>query len=172
MRNVMALATALLSLAACTSLESVEVPAALRTAPEEKLAYWVPARGMQIYECRQRASSAGFEWAFVAPDAELLDAFGSLIGQHGAGPYWQSNDGSRVVGAVKARADAPAKGAIPWLLLTTKSSGPAGRFSLVTSIQRVNTVGGVAPTTGCSSESLGKTIHVPYSADYVFYTTH
>ena len=172
MRNVMSLAAALLTLAACTSLESVEVPAALRTAPNEKLAYWVPARGMQIYECRQRASGAGFEWAFIAPDAELLDAFGNFIGHHGAGPYWQSNDGSRVVGAVKARADAPTKSAIPWLLLTTKSNGSPGRFSQVTSIQRVNTVGGIAPATGCSEESLAMTAHVPYSADYVFYTTH
>ena len=172
MRNVMALMTALLTSAGCTSLESVEVPAALRTHPDEKVAYWVPARGMQIYECRQRASGGGFEWVFVAPDAELLDAFGTLIGRHGAGPYWQSNDGSRVVGAVRAGADAPVKGAIPWLLLATKSNGSAGHFSQVTSIQRVNTVGGIAPATGCAEESLGKTTHVPYSADYVFYTTH
>jgi len=171
-RNLVPAAAALLLVAACSSLETVEVPAALRTGPNDKVTYWVPARGMQIYECRQRASGAGFEWAFVAPDAELLDAFGSLIGRHGAGPYWESNDGSRVVGTVKARADAPVKNAIPWLLLTTKSSGSAGRFNQVTSIQRLNTVGGVAPTTGCGEESLGRTIHVPYSADYVFYTTH
>ncbi|HTN47806.1 MAG TPA: DUF3455 domain-containing protein [Burkholderiaceae bacterium] len=169
MRDLMATAAAAVTLAACTNLATVEVPAGLRTAPDEKPTYWLAARGVQIYECRQQATN-GFGWAFVAPEAELLDASDTVIGRHGAGPYWQSSDGSRVVGAVKARADAPVHGAIPWLLLTTKSSGPTGRFSEVTSIQRVNTAGGVAPTAGCSEGSRGKTIRVPYTADYVLYT--
>ena len=41
----------------------------------------------------------------------------------------------------------PSASAIPWLLLTAKSNGPEGSFSNVTSIQRVNTVGGIAPAT-------------------------
>ncbi|MCK7501756.1 MAG: DUF3455 domain-containing protein [Comamonadaceae bacterium] len=48
-------------------------------------------------------------------------------------------DGSRVVGTVKARADAPAAGAIPWLLLRHGPPAPTAPFSSVTSIQRVNT---------------------------------
>ena len=72
------------------------------------------------------------------------------IGRHYAGPHWEALDGSKIAGTVKERADAPLADAIPWLLLTAKSVGPEGSFSKVTSIQRVNTVGGVAPTTGCS----------------------
>ena len=35
----------------------------------------VPAKGVQIYECRaKKDASAGFEWVFVAPEAELFDA--------------------------------------------------------------------------------------------------
>ncbi len=79
-------------------------------------------------------------------------------------------DGSRIVGTVKARADAPAGGAIPWLLLTTKSSGPVGAFSDVTSIQRVNTVGGIAPTAPCTAQLIGTPARVSYTADYRFFT--
>ena len=34
----------------------------------------------------------------AAPDASLLDAKGQVIGKHFAGPSWQANDGSIVVG--------------------------------------------------------------------------
>jgi hypothetical protein len=38
-------------------------------------------------------------------------------------------------------------------------------------IQRLNTVGGLAPSTGCDSPSnLGNLAFVPYQADYFFYT--
>ncbi len=158
---------------ACASPSTVQVPETLKPAANEVPAMIVAARGVQIYECRARKDGTGVEWAFVAPDADLFDAHGMPIGRHGAGPYWQARDGSRVVGSVKARADAPNPGAnpgaIPWLLLTTKSTTAEGAFSATTSIQRVNTVGGVAPATGCSADSAGKSARVPYTADYVFY---
>jgi hypothetical protein len=79
-------------------------------------------------------------------------------------------DCSLIVGTLKQRTDAPVAGAVPWLLLATKSNGPEGRFSKVTSIQRVNTVGGVAPAADCSRESAGTTARVQYTADYYFFT--
>ncbi len=85
---------------------------------------------------------------------------------------WQSADGSRVVGTVKARADAPAPGSIPWLLLATKSSGPVGVFSNVASIQRVNTAGGIAPATPCTAQLTGTAARVPYTADYRLFIAH
>jgi hypothetical protein len=131
----------------------------------------VPAKGVQIYECRTKAGANGvYEWAFVAPDAELFDARGKPIGRHGAGPYWEAADGSRIVGSVKARADAPAAGAIPWLLIEAKSAGPAGSFSRVTRIQRVNTMGGTAPSKPCTGDTVGKQDSVQYTADYRFFT--
>jgi Protein of unknown function (DUF3455) len=71
---------------------------------------------------------------------------------------------------VKQRADAPVANAIPWLLLTASSVGAAGSFSTVTSIQRVNTVGGVAPKSGCSETTAGARARVDYTADYYFFT--
>jgi hypothetical protein len=163
-----------LLLAACASTAAVAVPEALKPGADETLAMIVSARGVQIYECRARKDvGTGYEWAFVAPEAKLFDANGSAIGRHGAGPYWQATDGSRIVGTLKARVDAPnlgaTAGAIPWLLLSAKSNGSSGAFSAVTSVQRINTVGGVAPVTPCSSGSTGQMARVEYSADYYFF---
>jgi hypothetical protein len=152
----------------------VAVPEALKPAAGETLAMVVPAKGVQIYECRPGKSWAGgywaggYEWAFVAPEAELFDAKGHTIGRHYAGPHWESVDGSRIVGSVQQRADAPAAGSIPWLLLGTKSVGGEGAFSKVTSIQRVSTAGGAAPAAAC--DQAGSRVAVPYTADYYFFT--
>jgi hypothetical protein len=153
-------------LAGCAT--PVHVPAALEPPANETLAMVVPASGVQIYECRAKKDSAGYEWAFVAPEAQLSDRAGRTIGSHGAGPSWQARDGSRIVGTVKQRADAPQSAAIPWLLLSAKSDGPEGAFSKVTSIQRVNTVGGIATATGCAAATSGTRSRVAYTADYDF----
>lgn len=151
---------AIAALAGCAS--SVSVPDSLKPAAGESLALVVPAQGDQIYECRAS------KWAFVAPEAELFNRAGRKIGRHYAGPHWESLDGSRIVGAVKAHADAPRAGDIPWLLLSAKSVGAEGAFSKVTSIQRVTTMGGSAPIEPCSQD--GRRVRVPYTADYYFFT--
>ena len=155
-----------LAVAACATTPAIDVPRALDPPADQSLAMVVGAKGVQIYECRARQDGSGFEWVFVAPEAELLDRFGRRVGTHGAGPFWQADDGSRVVGTVKARADAPVAGAIPWLLLVTRSDGPAGSLSKVSSIQRVNTAGGVAPAGGCGPEARSTIARVAYTADY------
>jgi len=164
-----------LFVASCASLQAprsaVEVPAKLKPGANESLAMIVPAKGVQIYECRARKDqSGGYEWVFVAPEAGLFDARGNTIGRHYAGPHWESTDGSKVVGTVKERADAPAANAIPWLLLVAKPVGAEGSFSKITSIQRVNTAGGVAPEAGCSQAAVGTSVRVAYTADYNFFT--
>ena len=149
----------------------VTVPDTLKPGANESLAMMVPAKGVQIYECRARKDQAGeYEWAFVAPEADLFDALGNRTGRHYAGPHWEATDGSKILGTVKERADAPAADAIPWLLLAAKSVGPEGSFSKVTSIQRVNTVGGAAPKAGCSRAAAGAPARVNYTADYYFFS--
>ena len=165
----------LLFMVACGSMQTptsvVDVPAKLRPGAGESLALIVPAKGVQIYECRAKKEQAEqYEWAFVAPEADLFDVRGAKIGKHYAGPNWESIDGSKISGALKERADAPRSDAIPWLLLTSRSVGSAGSFSKITSIQRVNTVGGVAPKQGCSQSNVGTIGRVNYTADYYFYT--
>jgi len=164
-----------LLIAGCASLHApmsaVKVPDQLGPGASESLAMIVPAKGVQIYECRARKDQAGgYEWAFVAPEADLFDVRGDRIGRHYAGPHWESTDGSKVLGTVKERADAPVADAIPWLLLAVRSVGPAGSFSKVTSIQRLNTVGGAAPKAGCSRAAAGTLARINYTADYYFFT--
>jgi hypothetical protein len=74
-----------------------------------------------------------------------------------------------VVGEVKARDNGPDPNAIPWLLLSAKSTSGTGVFSHVKSIQRIHTVGGRAPTEACSQAQAGKVTRVDYKAAYNFY---
>ena len=148
------------------------VPQALAPRGRHTLLESIAARGVQVYECRADGGSpTGSRWVFVAPQADLYDAAGAQVGTHYGGPHWEAADGSRIVGAVEARAEAPQADAIPWLLLSAKSVGPDGRFAKVTTVQRVNTSGGVAPARSCATGALGATERVPYTADYLFYAS-
>ena len=64
--------------------------------------------------------------------------------------------------------------AVAWLLLDEVGvqEGPTGGDTLTktTFVQRLNTTGGLAPETGCSSlTDVGNQAFVPYTADYFFY---
>jgi hypothetical protein len=144
------------------------VPPELAPPADETIKASLSGVGVQIYICN--ATSKGFAWSLVAPQANLLDDCDKLVGTHFIGPTWQANDGSSVVGARVAAATVDTS-AIPWLLLKAASNGPtAGKFSDVTSVQRLNTVGGLAPTTACdANNNLGSIAQVPYTAQYVFY---
>lgn len=160
------------ALAACNTTPPVQVPVAIRAPAGQSLATVVRAQGVQIYECSKEKGQDA--WVFVAPEATLFDARGRQVGSHGltangAGPYWQAVDGSRTVGAVKGRAEAPGGGAIPWLLLSATAEGPQGTFSAAKSVQRVNTAGGLPPSEGCAPEAHGQRVRVPYTADYQFF---
>jgi len=134
----------------------------LRVPEPSKLAFHAFATGVQIYRW------SGSSWVFVAPSARLFaDAGGNVVvGIHYAGPTWESNSGSKVVGAVLKRCPG-APNAIPWLLLRAVSAEGPGVFNRVTHIQRVNTVGGNAPAG--AGTVVGETANVPYTAEYFFY---
>ena len=146
------------------------------------------AIGTQNYICLPAASGVAFK--LFTPQATLFDDKGKQITTHFFSPNpdqqgtiratWQdSEDTSTVWGEVKdgdASSDANfvAPGAIPWLLVTADGAqdGPTGdnTLSQATFIQRVNTAGGIAPSTGCaSSADIGKPAFVPYTADYFFF---
>jgi hypothetical protein len=120
-------------------------------------------RGVQIYDCVDGA------WKFREPTAAIFDALSDkVVAIHYVGPTWQSiRDGSKVVGAVKARRDAsnPQRD-VPWLLLQATSTAGPGLFADVQYIQRLNTEGGVAPAGECTT---GWSVSVPYKATYEFW---
>ena len=144
-------------------------PAGLEVAANETLALTLSARGVQIYECRAvPGEPAKFEWIFKAPEALLFDAQGRQIGRHYAGPTWELTDGNKVVGKLRAKADAPDHAGIPWLLLDAVQ-GSGAVMAKVRSIQRVGTVGGNAPTAGADAAHAGTEARVEYTATYKFY---
>jgi hypothetical protein len=146
------------------------VPAEIAAPSTQKLHLVAAATGTQIYRCDLKAGTTGtYEWTLQAPEAILRDPDGKYVGKHYAGPTWESEDGSKVVGAVDARRDAPVRSAIPWLRLKASSTSGAGTLSGVQTILRVSTAGGVAPAGGCNDIERGKIVRVDYTADYYFY---
>jgi hypothetical protein len=122
------------------------------------------AKGVQIYVCRVKGTAT--VWSFKAPEAELVDAQGRPFVKHYAGPTWEAPDGSKIVGTALASEPSPKTGAIPWLLLSTKSSA-SGVLAGVRFVQRINTSGGVGLTGVCPT--VGTEQRVDYTADYIFY---
>jgi len=145
------------------------------------------AVGAQNYVCTP--SGLGFAWSLFTPVATLFDARDQQLTTHFFSPNpieadtirpaWQhSRDTSTVWGrAVDQSADPAyvAPDSIPWLLIRVVGAqfGPTGGAALTraTQIHRVNTLGGIAPATGCvAATDVGKRAFVPYEADYFFYT--
>ena len=176
--------------AASAATDVPPVPANIEVPAGHSLFFQGYAIGTQNFICL--ATSTGLKWTFTGPQATLfLTQNGQVVQQlttHFLSvnpgknrlprPTWQhSLDTSSVWGRVLASsADAAfvAPGAIPWLLLEVVASqrGPAGGDILTRStfIHRLNTGGGVAPTTGCGqSTDVGAVALVPYTADYYFY---
>ena len=130
-----------------------------------KVAFHAYVEGVQIYRWN------GTSWSFVGPEALLYaDAEGnSIVGIHyggPGGPHWESTSGSTVVGTVVERGT-PDPNAIDWLKLKAVSHTGPGIFDGVTFIQRVNTVGGKAPTD--PGDFVGEEASVVYTAEYFFY---
>jgi len=146
-----------------------DVSEKLRPSPDEQLAFVLNAQGVQIYGCKPSPKDAyAYAWAFVAPEATLLEG-GAVVGRHYAGPTWEwSSDQSSVKAAARERQDG-GSGNIPWLLLGATPAPSDGKFANVTSVQRVATRGGVEPSAACDAFSVGKEQRVPYTADYYFY---
>ncbi len=166
--------------------QNIQVPA--RNAPFLN----AQGRGTQSYMCLPSAS--GFSWTFVGPQATLFLKLSSVgreneqqIATHFFSPnpdeggtpavtWLHSLDSSAVWGHAVAMSTDPAfvaAGAIPWLLVQAVGSerGHTGSNILgqATFIHRVNTTGGVAPTTPCGSSNIGARTFVHYTADYIFY---
>ena len=145
------------------------------------------ASGTQNYSCLP--SGRSFAWVLYGPQATLFDDEAKQLITHFLSPNpveggtaratWQHSQDTSSVWAVAAQSSTDpnyvAPGAIAWLLLRVvgAQSGPAAddaRLTATTYIQRVNTAGGLAPSTGCSTKSdVGRKALVPYTTDYIFY---
>jgi hypothetical protein len=132
-------------------------PPAVRVPPGNRLVARLDGQGVQVYRCDAGA------WAFLEPVAQLSDRTPAAI--HFRGPSWESiRDGSLVEAATVA--SSPVPGAIPELLLQATRTRGDGIFGRVTYVQRLDTTGGLAPTTACAD---GQTRGIPYTSEYLFY---
>lgn len=141
---------------------TAELPATIM-APGETVVVTLHAEGAQVYECK--ADAAGkLAWAFREPIATLtLD--GKTIGRHYAGPNWDHIDGSGITGKVVGKAPGKTTDDIPWLKLEATAHRGGGMLASATTIQRINTVGGVMSGT---CDTAGALHSAPYATDYVF----
>jgi hypothetical protein len=147
---------------ASVSPAHAQMPAAIAAPGETTVATW-HAEGAQVYECRATADGK-LAWAFREPIATLISD-GKTIGRHYAGPNWEHMDGSAVVAKVAGNAPAPSAKDIPWLKLEVTASRGSGALSGVTTVQRINTVGGRHDG---ACDKAGTFFNAPYAADYVF----
>jgi hypothetical protein len=145
-----------------------DVPEKIKAPAGEEIVLKAHASGVQIYVC-QAAADGKYSWGLKAPEAELRDEQGAIIGRHFAGPSWKHNDGSEIKGKAVARVDSPDADSIPWLLVTVTDHSGNGVLSRVTSIQRVHTKGGQPPTGDCIAQRQNAEVKISYTADYYFY---
>jgi hypothetical protein len=162
------------------------VPDAIQVPSGNSLFLVRHAVGTQDYVCLP--SGNDFRFALVTPRATLFGDDDQQTATHYFSPNpfesgairatWQDSRDTGIVWgqAIQSSSDADfvAPGAIGWVLLravgTQDGSGGGDTFTATTYIQRLNTTGGLAPSTGCGSTSdVGTQAFVPYSADYVFY---
>jgi hypothetical protein len=136
------------------------VPDEISAGDTNKVHFHGFGRGVQIYTWN------GASWGSPVPEATLFDGEG-IVAIHFAGPTWESNSGSKVVGAVVPPTVTVDTNAIPWVLLKAVHTEGPGIFAETTFVQRVNTIGGRAPVE--SGTFIGQVARVPYTADYFFY---
>jgi hypothetical protein len=148
------------ALAAGTDNRAPEVPADIAVTGNNKVHFHGFGVGVQIY------TWSGSAWTGPVPEAMLFDGNG-VVAIHFAGPTWESNSGSKVVGAAVQPTVTVDTNAIPWVRLRAVHTEGPGIFADTTFIQRVNTTGGRAPS--ANGAFVGQVARVPYTADYFFY---
>jgi hypothetical protein len=158
----MRLSALAVALVLSASSAHAQVPAAIAV-PEEALMVTIHAEGAQIYDCKADAGGK-LVWQFREPIASLF-MDGKTVGRHYAGPSWELTDGSAVTGKVAGRAPGATAKDIPLLKLEVTSQRGRGQLTGASTIQRLNTKGGVAEG---PCETSGASLSVPYSADYAF----
>jgi hypothetical protein len=157
-----ALALLLLSASLASASASEPLPGAI-AAPGEAVVVSLHAEGAQVYDCKAGADGK-LAWAFREPIATLMED-GKTVGRHYAGPNWELNDGSAVVGKMAGSAPGATANDIAWLKLDVASRRGSGVLTPVTTVQRINTAGGKLDG---ACDKAGTWRSMPYAAEYVF----
>ena len=169
------LSTLLLVAAGVAQADHHTVPAAVAV-PEGNVAMMKTlAMGQITYECMEKKDAPGtYAWTFKIPHAYLYDTDNTQMGRYYGSPkgaVWESNDGSKVIGKQLAvTPNTATAGSIPLQLVQQNGYEGNGAMNKVTFIQRLATVGGVAPAgKACAAANVGKKELVTYQADYILW---
>ena len=143
------------------------------------------ATGTQNYECQPTAILGRVAWTLFTPQATLFDDDHEQLTTHFFSPNpeegsiivratWQDSTDTSSIWAKATGAVTVDPTAVAWVRLEVVGTrvGPTGgdALSRSTFVQRVNTVGGIPPPTGCDQlKDAGRKAFVPYTADYVFF---
>jgi hypothetical protein len=167
---ILVLALAAVSLPATSAIAPPAVPRSLQAAPDVEAAFMLSGSGVHVFECKVNGLVAdAYGWSFTAPDATLYEGGSRSVGIHNVPNLWESStDRSSVSGIINATQGAGANN-LPWARLRALPLSVDGMFAGVTSIQRVNTSGGVAPAGGCGADNVGAEARIGFRADYYFY---
>jgi hypothetical protein len=146
------------------------LPGTMKVPAGQKVAMETVGVGEITYECRADKEMAGkYAWTFAGPDAKLLDRSGKQVGKYFGPPAtWEAMDGSKITGKQLAVSPGGA-GNIPLQFVQANPAMGVGAMSGVTHIQRVKTMGGVAPASACGMANMGERRIVKYQADYIFW---
>jgi uncharacterized protein DUF3455 len=166
-RTVLATALAFAAMPALAAISRPSVPPRLEATVAEEPAFVLSATGAQVFECRALANG-GYGWVFTNPDATLSDGT-TTVATHTEPNLWEASSDRSSVSAVVRSAAASGPDNLPWTLMSARSDSGSGLFAGVTSVQRLHTVGGVAPRDGCGEYSVGTETRVNFAADYYFY---
>jgi hypothetical protein len=161
------------------------VPDNIRVLPPDQVFLVGRGVGTQNYECQPSPTIGQVAWTLFTPQATLFNDQSEQLITHFFSPNpeevgtpvrvtWEDSRNTSTVWAKLVASASVTPGAIAWLKLQVVGTrqGPTGgdTFSGTTFIQRLNTVGGLAPTTDCALPTdIGNKAFIPYTADYFFY---
>jgi hypothetical protein len=167
----------LVSLALCVhAAQDLQEATVIKVPPGYRLAITLSGKGYQYYRFN------GTDWVNFKAKARLYNSDKKQIGRHfylphpdalGGQPTWETIPSkgvpySIVTGKPVAKTTI-SKGSIPWVLLQATSSQYDKRyFGAVRYVQRLNTMGGIAPSIKLSAPK-GRVRRTPYTADYAFH---
>ena len=160
------------------------VPPGLEVAAPNEAFLVGHAVGSQNYVCQPDASLGRVNWTLFTPEATLFGEQNDQLITHFFSPNpaegvtvratWEDSKDTSFVWAKAVASATVNSNAIAWVKLEAvgTQAGPTGGTTLskTTFVQRVNTEGGLPPSTGCDQlKDVGRKFFSPYRADYFFY---
>jgi hypothetical protein len=157
---------ALLAAAAAAAPIDDTLPADFSLPVGHHALFRAPASGDETYQCV--ATGGGYAWQLKGVDAKLLDSDGHVFATQSDVSSWLAVDGSQISGRVTKAVETPT-GAYGDALYTITSNSSGGVLGQISDVVRDHVTGGRPPARACDQNALRQSVHVPFTADYIFF---